>query len=104
MNMKTNGILNKKNKVPPKHFAVSLSDSITLKESLELKSFHETAKKFFTHIISGWFPGKRQDLSPDGVNKIRVIDRLNNFYKEKIIDIKTGRVIRDIEEKLTDHK
>ena len=87
----------------PKHFTITISEKIELHETLELKSFPSYAKKFIVHIILGWSPSKRTDLSPQGVNKERVIDRRNNKYKEKIVDILTGRVIRDIEEKLTDH-
>ena len=28
----------------------------------------------------------------------------NNKYKERVVDVKTGRIIRDVEENLTDHK
>ena len=74
------------------------------RDSLELKTFVGSAKKFISHIISGWFPSLREDLSSEGVNKSRVIDRMNNKYQEKVVDVKTGRVIRDVDEKLTDHK
>lgn len=87
-----------------KNFKIELSDTIKVRDNLGLKTYVGNTKKFLAHIISGWFPSNRTDLSPEGVNKIRVIDRQNNFYKEKVVDAKTNRVIRDIEEKLTDHK
>ncbi len=83
---------------------IELFDQVIVRESLEIKSFGQSTQKFFMHIMSGWFPSIRKDLSPEGVNKERVIDRKNNKYKEKVVDAKTGRVIRDVEEKLTDHK
>lgn len=83
---------------------IELSDSISVRDSLELKSFTGAVKKFVAHIISGWFPSLRKDLSPEGVQKVRVIDRKNNRYQEKVIDVKTGRVIRDVDEKLSDHR
>lgn len=83
---------------------IELSDSISVRDSLELKSFTSGIKRFVAHIISGWFPSLRKDLSPNGVQKVRVIDRKNNRYQEKVVDIKTGRVIRDVDEKLSDHR
>lgn len=83
---------------------IEVSDSITVRDSIGLKTFAGAIKKFVAHIISGWFPSIRSDLSPEGVQKMRVVDRQNNRYQEKIIDVKTGRIIRDIDEKLSDHK
>jgi hypothetical protein len=37
-------------------------------------------------------------------DKLRVIDRENNQYKEKITDPDTGRTIHDVEEPLTKHR
>lgn len=88
----------------PRVFKINLFDSIKVRDSVGLKWFVDSSKKFISHIISGWFPSRREDLSPEGVNKTRVIDRRNNKYQEKIIDVKTGRVIRDVNERLTDHK
>lgn len=87
-----------------KALKLTLSDTMKLSDNMELKSFIGSTKKFISHIISGWFPSKRADLSPDGINKERIIDRRNNIYYEKVVDIRTGRVIRDIKERLTDHK
>lgn len=88
----------------PKNLEINLSDTIKVRDSLELKTFIGNAKRFVGHMISGWFPSKREDLSPEGVNKERLVDRAGNRYKEFITDVKTGRVIRDVDEKLTDHK
>jgi len=88
----------------PRHLKITLSETITVRDSMELKSFAGSTKKFIYHVISGWFPSIRKDLLPEGVNKLRSIDRQNNRYQEKITDYKTNRVIRDVNEKLTDHK
>lgn len=90
--------------IPPKVLEINVSDTVAVHDSVELKTFVQAVKDFLAHIISGWFPSKRVDLSPDGVQKERLIDRPNNRYKEKVVDVKTGRVIRDVDEKLTDHK
>ena len=83
---------------------IKLSDSINVKDSLELKSFTSNLKKFVVHTVTGWFPSLRKDLSPEGVQKVRIIDRKNMRYKEKVVDVKTGRVIRDVDQNLDDHK
>lgn len=82
---------------------VILQDTLTVKDSLKLRKSKSGVKRFIYESISGWFPSIRKDLSPDGVTKIRVIDREKNYYKEEVVDIKTGRVIRSIEEKLSEH-
>lgn len=88
----------------PKTLEINLFETVTIKDSLEIKSFIGSAKKFVGHVISGWFPSNRIDLSPEGVNKERFVNRRDNRYKERVVDYKTGRVIRDVDEKLTDHK
>ncbi|HUD05165.1 MAG TPA: hypothetical protein VMR59_04215 [Patescibacteria group bacterium] len=92
------------NKIKVRHLYINLFDEITVRDSLGFKTFVGNSKKFIAHIISGWFPSLREDLSPEGVNKERVIDRQNNKYRERVVDVKTGRIIRDVEENLTDHK
>jgi hypothetical protein len=46
-----------------------------------------------------------QEYSDSGqlVNKVRIIDRENNKYKEQVSDADTGEIIRDVEHPLTDH-
>lgn len=34
---------------------------------------------------------------------VRVVDRLNNRYREHTVDAKTGEVLRSVDEPLTDH-
>ncbi len=34
---------------------------------------------------------------------VRTLDRLNNWYYERITDKETGQLLRQVEEKLTDH-
>jgi hypothetical protein len=57
-------------------------------------------KKVRKEMISG--DEKRKD-NDTWVNKERVIDRDEDFYKEKVTDLKTGKVLRDIEEPLSKH-
>lgn len=82
---------------------ITIRETLALRDSLKLRKNKTGIKKFIYESISGWFPSIRDDLSPDGVTKTRVIDREKDYYKEEVIDIKTGRVIRFIEEKLSEH-
>lgn len=83
---------------------VMIRESVAVKESLKMEKHKSGIKRFVLQHIQGWFPSKRVDLSPKGVTKLRIIDRENNFYKEEVIDGVTGRVIRSVEEKLSDHR
>ncbi|MEI6533369.1 MAG: hypothetical protein WCO06_06020 [Candidatus Roizmanbacteria bacterium] len=85
-------------------YTIDCSDKIIVRDSLELKTFSKFVKKFVMHVILGWFPSKRIDLSPEGVQKTRIIDRKNNKYNEKVADFQTGRIIRNVSEDLSDHK
>lgn len=88
----------------PRDIHISVSEEIKIQDNIKLRSFISGTKKFIIESITGWFPSNRKDLSPDGVNKEQVVDRRNNKYKKKIVDVKTGRIIKDIEENLTDHR
>lgn len=82
---------------------ITLQDSVTVRDSLKLRKHKSGVSRFIYESINGWFPSHRKDLSPEGVTKTRVIDREKDYYKEEVIDKKTGRVIRYIEEKLSEH-
>ncbi len=82
---------------------ITLHDTFIMRDSLRLRKSKTGVAKFIYESISGWFPSIRKDLSPNGVTKVRVVDRENDYYKEEVIDVKTGRIIRSIEEKLSEH-
>lgn len=82
---------------------ITIQDTLTVRDSLKLRKNKSGVSRFIYESISGWFPSHRKDLSPEGVTKIRVIDREKDYYKEEVIDKKTGRVIRYVEEKLSEH-
>ncbi len=58
----------------------------------------------FLELISGWEKNKITGDTKHGVDKLRLIDKRNDHYKEKVIDLKTGEVIRDCEEPLSQHR
>jgi hypothetical protein len=82
----------------------TIRDSLNIMDSIKMRKSLSGTTKFILETISGWFPSKRKDLSPKGVIKLRIIDREKDYYKEEVRDCKTGRLIRYVEEKLSDHK
>jgi len=86
------------------HFSKTLTDKIELKERFEFKAFPANSKKWFIHHVHGWFDSIRKDLSPKGVYKLQIVDRRNNWYKKFVVDaLVRVRIIKDVEEKLSDH-
>ncbi len=87
---------------------LSISETLELRSSLVTRKYHKGFRKWVLEIMSGWFPSGDKNIHPKGVKKIRVIDRENpenrESYQEKITDVKTGKIIRDIEEPLKKHK
>jgi len=61
------------------------------------------SKKFVKEILQGWFSSINPALK-EGVHKERIVDREKNEYHETVEDARTGDVIRDIHEPLTQHK
>ena len=59
-------------------------------------------------VLRGWFPSTNKRKYPEGVEKNRVIDKEHykeeDSYQEKIKDIKTGKITRDIKEPLEKHR
>lgn len=83
---------------------ITFQDEFTGRDTLILRKSKFGSRKFIYELMSGWFYSIREDLSPEGVTKIRIIDREKDYYKEEVIDKKTGRVIMYVEEKLSEHK
>lgn len=83
---------------------ITLRDTLTIRDSIKVRKNKSDISRFVSESINGWFPSKRKDLSPQGVIKNRVVDREKDYYKEEVIDEETGRVIRFVEKKLSEHK
>lgn len=60
-------------------------------------------KKFLKRVYAGFQASINTIKHPEGVNISRVVDKENNHYEEVIIDNKTGKVLRDIDEPLDQH-
>jgi len=83
-----------------KLFKVHLSDHIVAHEKMRLKQKRKGYKRPILESESG------DDLfrkTNTWTKLIRIINRLKNSYEELITDAKTGKVIKHVKEKLTDH-
>jgi len=87
-----------------KNISLTFNEKILLRDSIGLRQKKEGFKKFAKELIQGWFPNTITKDHKYGVHKIRVVDKLSNFYKEYVKDLRTGKIIRNVEEKLTDHR
>ena len=54
-------------------------------------------------LIHGGFPSRNPEL-PQGVEKERIIDKERDKYDEVVRDVKTGQIIHDKHEPLSQHK
>lgn len=87
----------------------NLYENIRVGESLGIKKYDKSnLKKWIQKSISGWFSSGDKKKYPEGVERTMSIDRTDpnrdGSYKEKVIDLATGEVVRDVEEKLIDHR
>jgi hypothetical protein len=52
----------------------------------------------------GLFPSGDVTKHPDGVYRTQSFDREKDDYREKVIDKRTGKVVRDVVEPLSKHR
>jgi len=83
---------------------VEVREEIKIRESLRGRQKRKGFKKFMVEFLQGWFPSKNKKEFPDGVQKTRLIDKKNDKYQEKVIDEKTGKIVVNKDEKLSEHK
>lgn len=82
---------------------LSASDGARFHESSRVRQKRKGYDEFMVESIQGWFPAGDSKLK-NGVNKVRIIDKEKNEYHETVKDARTGEVIRDIHEPLSQHK
>ena len=70
----------------------------TIKARQKRKGF----RKFIREILQGWFPSGDPKY-PKGVEKVRIIDKEKDEYRETTKDVATGEVTHDVHEPLTKH-
>lgn len=83
---------------------LSRSDGFVIGESTIIRKSPKVSKTWVSETFSGFSPSGDKTKHPKGVKKTRIIDKENNIYQEKIIDIETGIITRDIKEPLNEHR
>ena len=83
---------------------VAIEEKIVVRETLRVRQKRKGFGKFIRESIEGWFSSINKEKHPEGVEKTRVIDKEKDVYQEKVKDVKTGEITRDIEEPLSQHK
>lgn len=87
----------------PSDLKVFVSDTIKVRDSLQVRKYGAGIKKFLGEFLGGWFPSGDPKL-PDGVDKVRTIDREKNEYHEVVKKYGTDEVVHEKHEPLSDHK
>jgi hypothetical protein len=85
---------------------IFISETITVRDSIELQKFKQDIKKFVSETIFGWFPtkGKLGEKLSHGVEKSRVVDRENDEYHEIVKDYHTKEIVHECHEPLSEHR
>ena len=83
---------------------VEITETMNSKDNLQGRQKCKRFKKFMIDILQGWFPSRDKAKFPKGVQQTRVINKKNDRYQKKIINEATGKVVVDIDEKLSEHK
>lgn len=81
-------------------FSIADTDRVRLLETVRIRRRRPGYKKPISEHVQGadWSVKLRRH-----VHKTRTIDRLNDWYEEKVIDPETGEVLRDCAEPLSQH-
>ncbi|MFH2068275.1 MAG: hypothetical protein ABII89_02270 [Candidatus Omnitrophota bacterium] len=80
---------------------VSISENITARDSFNLKKKSPGFREFAVKIIVGWFGSHRYK---DGVDLSRSLDKEKDKYDEVVKDHRTGKIVYENHEKLSEHK
>lgn len=83
---------------------VSVTDGFVMRDSIGTRKFPKNSKKWVVETFSGFSPSGDKIKHPKGVKKTRIVNRENDIYHEKIIDLETGDITRDIKEPLSEHR
>jgi hypothetical protein len=83
-----------------KRLDLGITESFKLGEKLGMKARHATGDRPFLEQVSGADLCKKTGA---WMELIRVIDREKDLYKETVTDPKTGEIIRQCEEPLSQH-
>ena len=77
--------------------------AIGLSPRIEWKQKRKGYKRPILEGKSGLFPSGDAVKHPNGVDKTQIVDREKDKYTKKVIDKRTGKVVKDVVEPLSKH-
>ena len=80
-------------------FEVKLENSISIHDKLGVKARPGSGGKPFYESVTG----DVQNNTGLWMRLERIIDRVKDYYKEKVIDPRTGQIVHECEEPLSQH-
>lgn len=99
---KSSGYCNYCRKETPSNLSIEVFEKIKLRGMFQLR-FREMLGKVMSIIRSGWKKSSDPNIK-DGVYEDRIIDRRKNEYHQVVRDAKTGKILHEEHEPLTEHK
>lgn len=85
-------------------FERTITATVGISTNVGYKQKRKGYKRPIREGKSGLFPSGDAAKHPDGVDKTQSFDREKDEYREKIIDKRTGKVVRDVSEPLSKHR
>jgi hypothetical protein len=79
----------------------SVFDNEAVRDSFKLRKKSLSFKKFAIEVLGGRFSSHRYK---DGVEKSRTANKEKDKYDEVVKDYKTGKVVHETHEKLSEHR
>ena len=83
-----------------RNFSISITETLTLRESIGLKGKRAGLKRPFIEVFSG---AQWSHKLKKWIDKIRTIDREKDLYEEKVTDPESREVLHNTKEKLSAH-
>ena len=83
-----------------KLFKIYITDTITVHDKMRLKQKRKGYNKPILESVFGDDLFRKTNI---WTTLTRIVDRLKNNYEEIITDQRTGKIIKQVKEKLTDH-
>lgn len=90
-------------KETPNLFKINVFDTAKARESIGIKQKRPGFKRFLVKMFQGFKPSGDPNL-PEGVDEQMIIDREKNEYHQIVKDNKTGKVLHEEHEFLSQHK
>jgi hypothetical protein len=79
---------------------ITISETVLARDSFKLRKKSPGFRRFAVEVIGGWFGSHRYK---DGIELSRSLDKEKDEYHEVVKDHKTGKIVHENHEKLSEH-